>query len=235
MKIYFNTTLIFSIALSCLLLGFGSVFLTIEDFQDTDFSSINLKSYSSEVKFPDSYKSIRNFISDSRLEDSQSMQDAINELDKTDVTNIKSAIAIVKTSDGNLGHQTYEIKSNTKSDDSHYQKYKIQSVSNQNEEHNNKSASQHIYTSTSSQDNATFGFLSLNSHKGSNPIASNVFADNAVSSTTDLTDKYGPMSAPADPNDPGAGVPVGDGVWLLLLFSVLYGVKKFFYSPSYCA
>ncbi|MEI8086064.1 MAG: hypothetical protein WCG93_07605 [Paludibacter sp.] len=46
------------------------------------------------------------------------------------------------------------------------------------------------------------------------------------SSTTDVNGKQKSKNAPPDPGDPGAGgsLPIGDGVWLMLMFAGVYGV-----------
>ena len=44
------------------------------------------------------------------------------------------------------------------------------------------------------------------------------------SSSTDVNGKQNSKKAPGDPGDPGASLPIGDGVWLMLMFASVYSL-----------
>jgi hypothetical protein len=71
------------------------------------------------------------------------------------------------------------------------------------------------------------GILYSNLIKNSNTISESLLADNSISITIDLTSNTGPMLVDIGDNPGDPGVPVGDGLYLLLFFAGLYSVKKY--------
>ncbi|MFZ4726758.1 MAG: hypothetical protein ACOYMD_15090 [Paludibacter sp.] len=60
------------------------------------------------------------------------------------------------------------------------------------------------------------------SHTSSNTFLTN----NTLSLTTDLSDNNSPMLIDGGTNPGDPGIPVGDGVWELLLFSIIFALQK---------
>jgi len=65
--------------------------------------------------------------------------------------------------------------------------------------------------------------VSSSAKQGSKRVAQTA---SSSSSSTDVNGKQNSKKAPGDPGDPGAGasLPIGDGVWLMLMFAAVYGV-----------
>ena len=63
-----------------------------------------------------------------------------------------------------------------------------------------------------------------NSNSFSNTSSNAFFANNTLSITTDLSDNNSPMLIDGDSNPGDPGVPVGDGVWVLLMMLLVYGL-----------
>lgn len=56
--------------------------------------------------------------------------------------------------------------------------------------------------------------------------ATPALAGKTASASTDATGKQSSKKAPGDPGDPGASLPIGNGVYVLLLFAVIYASNK---------
>jgi D-serine deaminase-like pyridoxal phosphate-dependent protein len=57
-------------------------------------------------------------------------------------------------------------------------------------------------------------------------------AAKTASVSTRLSDKKAVKKISGDPGDPGASLPIGDGVWVLLAFAAAYSVSRFAFRVS---
>jgi hypothetical protein len=72
----------------------------------------------------------------------------------------------------------------------------------------------------------TIGSFESNTPSSSITSSNTFLANNTLSIATDLTDNNSPMLIDGNSNPGNPGVPVGDGVWILLLLSFTYAMVK---------